>query len=214
MSELELVQHALQWRYAVKKFDPQKKIPSAHWTVLKESLRMAPSSYGLQPWKFIVVENSQLRQKLREVSWNQSQVTDCSHYVVLAFREKVDPEFIHKNMQKISSVRNVGLESLAGFEKAITGDLVLGPRSKDIAAWAQRQVYIAMGFLLHSAGILKIDSTPMEGLDPSAYDDILELKGTGWKTVAAVALGYRHAEDPFIQNKKVRFDEAEVFVTK
>jgi nitroreductase len=214
MSELELIQNALQWRYAVKKFDAERKIPAAHWAVLKDSLRMSPSSYGLQPWKFIVVENPELRQKLREVSWNQSQVTDCSHYVVLTYKEKVDAEFIHKNMQKIAAVRNIGVESLAGFEKAITGDIVLGPRSKEIATWAQRQVYIAMGFLLHTAGILKIDSTPMEGLDPSAYDDLLELKGSGWKTVAAVALGYRHAQDPFVQNKKVRFDENEVFVTK
>jgi nitroreductase len=134
--------------------------------------------------------------------------------VVLTYKEKVDAEFIHKNMQKIAAVRNIGVESLAGFEKAIIGDIVLGPRSKEIATWAQRQVYIAMGFLLHTAGILKIDSTPMEGLDPSAYDELLELKGSGWKTVAAVALGYRHAQDPFVQNKKVRFDEHEVFSTK
>ncbi|NBW80941.1 NAD(P)H-dependent oxidoreductase [bacterium] len=214
MSELDLVRSALHWRYAVKKFDAQKKIPADQWTVLKDSLRMSPSSYGLQPWQFVVVETPELRQKLREVSWNQSQVTDCSHYVVLTFREKVDPDFIRKNMQKIASVRGVAVESLAGFEKAITGDLILGPRSKELTAWAQRQVYIAMGFLLHTAGILKIDSTPMEGLDPAAYDELLGLKGSGWKTVAAVALGYRHAQDPFVQNKKVRFDENEVFVTK
>jgi nitroreductase len=213
MSQQEMISKALQWRYAVKKFDAQKKIPQSDWQILKDSLRMTPSSYGLQPWKFFVIENPELRQKLREVSWNQSQVTDCSHYVVLVYKEKVDADFIRTNMKKIADVRGIGIESLAGFEKAITGDLILGPRAHQIEAWAQRQVYIAMGFLLKTAALLKIDSTPMEGLDPAAYDSLLKLQGSGWKTVAAVALGYRHKEDPFLQNKKVRFDEHEVFVT-
>lgn len=214
MSHQEVVSKALNWRYAVKKFDAQKKINTTDWKILKDSLRLSPSSYGLQPWKFVIVENPQLRQKLREVSWNQSQVTDCSHYVVLTYREKVDTEFIRKNMEKIASVRGVSVESLAGFEKAIIGDIVKGPRSLTIESWAQRQVYIAMGFLLETAALLNIDSTPMEGLDAAAYDKLLEIDGSGWKTVAAVALGYRHSEDPFIQNKKVRFDENELFVTK
>jgi len=213
MSQQEIISQALQWRYAVKKFDAQKKIPASDWQVLKDSLRMSPSSYGLQPWKFFLVENPELRQKLREVSWNQSQVTDCSHYVVMAFKEKVDADFIRANMQKIADIRGVGLETLAGFEKAITGDLILGPRAAKIEAWAQRQVYIAMGFLLKTAALIRIDSTPMEGLDPAAYDKLLKIEGSGWKTVAAVALGYRHSEDPFLQNKKVRFDEREIFVT-
>lgn len=213
MSQSEMISKALQWRYAVKKFDAQKKIADSDWQLLKDSLRLTPSSYGLQPWKFFVIENPELRQKLREVSWNQSQVTDCSHYVVMAFREKVDADFIRTNMKKIAEVRGVGVESLAGFEKAITGDLLLGPRSAKLEAWAQRQVYIAMGFLLETAALLSIDSTPMEGLDPQAYDKLLKIEGSGWKTVAAVALGYRHSEDAFIGHKKVRFDENEIFVT-
>ncbi|MEN9808746.1 MAG: hypothetical protein RLZZ488_313 [Pseudomonadota bacterium] len=214
MNMQEIISGALDWRYAVKKFDSQRKIPARDWALLKDSLRLCPSSYGLQPWKFIVVENPDLRHKLRTVSWNQSQVTDCSHYVVLTYREKLDAEFVRKNMEKISQVRDVPLDSLAGFEKAIAGDLIHGPRSVTIEGWAQRQVYIAMGFLLESAALLQIDSTPMEGLDPAAYDKLLSIEGSGWKTVAAVALGYRHPEDPFLKNKKVRFDEAEVFVTK
>ena len=214
MSNNSLVQNALNWRYAVKKFDAHRKISAADWTTLKESLRLSPSSYGLQPWKFIVVENNDLRKQLKEVSWNQSQVTDCSHYVVLTYREKVDAEFIQTNMAKIAQVRGVNLDELKGFEKAITGDLIHGPRAKVIETWAQRQVYIAMGFLLETAALLGIDSTPMEGLDPAAYDTLLGLNNSGWKTVAAVALGYRHAEDPFQSNKKVRFDEAEIFEVK
>ncbi|MEN9529305.1 MAG: hypothetical protein RI932_1178 [Pseudomonadota bacterium] len=211
MSMNETIKKTLNWRYAVKKFDATRKISSADWDVLKESLRLSPSSYGLQPWKFITVETPELRQKLRDVSWKQSQVTDCSHYVVLAYREKVDPEFIRKNMMKIAQVRQVPVESLAGFEKAIVSDIVEGPRSAMIEPWAQRQVYIAMGFLLETAALMGIDCTPMEGLDPNAYDTLLDLKGSGWKTVAAVALGYRHPEDPFLKLTKVRFDDSEVF---
>jgi nitroreductase len=207
----ETIKKALHWRYAVKKFDATRKITTSDWELLKESLRLSPSSYGLQPWKFISVETPELRQKLREVSWNQSQVTDCSHYVVFAYKEKVDAAFIRKNMLKIAQVRNVPVESLAGFEKAIISDIVEGPRAAVIEPWAQRQSYIAMGFLLETAALMGIDSTPMEGLDPLAYDALLGLKGSGWKTVAAVALGYRHSEDPFVKLTKVRFDDNEVF---
>jgi len=205
---------ALNWRYAVKKFNPELKISAEDWNVLKESLRMTPSSYGLQPWKFIQVENPELRAKLRSQSWNQSQVTDCSHFVVMAYKEKLDADYIRTNMKKIAQVRSVPVESLQGFEKAITADLIDGPRSQTIDTWAQRQVYIAMGFLLETAAILGIDSTPMEGLDANAYDELLNLKNSGWKTVAAVALGYRNADDPFIKLTKVRFDESEIFETR
>lgn len=213
METHSLIEKALQWRYAVKKFDSDRRISPEDWTLLKESMRLAPSSYGLQPWKFLVIENADLRKKLREVSWNQSQVTDCSHYVVMAYKEKVDKDFVRLNIEKIAQVRTTTVESLAGFEKAITSDLIDGPRSRVIESWAQRQVYIAMGFLLETAALIKIDATPMEGLDPSAYDSLLNLTGSGWKTVAAVALGYRHKEDPFINNIKVRFDENQIFET-
>ena len=86
----------LHWRYAVKKFDPSQKISEADWFVLEESLRLAPSSYGLQPWKFIVVQNPEIRATLTPVSWNQTQVQDCSHYVVFATLTKIEPAYIEK----------------------------------------------------------------------------------------------------------------------
>lgn len=214
MNNRNSVIDALHWRYAVKKFNAERKISHEDWNVLKESLRMTPSSYGLQPWKFILVETPDIRQKLRAVSWNQSQVTDCSHFVVMAYKEKLDREYIRTNMEQIAKVRSVSVESLQGFEKAITSDLIEGPRAQTIAAWAQRQVYIAMGFLLETAALIGVDSTPMEGLDANAYDEILKLTNSGWKTVAAVALGYRHDEDPFIKLTKVRFDEGEIFESR
>ena len=204
------IEEALDWRYAVKKFDAAKKISPSNWSILENSLVKSPSSYGLQPWKFLVVENTDLRARLREVSWGQSQVTDASHFVVLTYREKVDAKFIDSYIQQVAKVRGVALESLKGYADMMVGDLVNGPRAQTIQYWAQRQSYIAMGFLMETAALLKVDSCPMEGLDPAKYDEILKLNGTGWKSVAAVALGYRHTEDGLQHAKKVRFDREQV----
>jgi nitroreductase len=206
----DVVQQALQWRYAVKKFDAQKKISDKDWKTLENSLVLAPSSYGLQPWKFLVVQNPQIRQQLRDVSWGQSQVTDCSHYVVLVYKQKMDEAHIQKYIERIAEVRKIPVQSLDGFKNVMVGDVVKGPRAQVIESWAQRQTYIAMGFVMETAALLKVDACPMEGLDPNAYDTILKLTGTGWATIAAVALGYRHAEDSLQNAAKVRFDNQQV----
>ncbi|MFS4457813.1 NAD(P)H-dependent oxidoreductase [Bdellovibrio sp. HCB2-146] len=205
------IKEALEWRYAVKQFDKTKKITDQDWQSLTESLKLAPSSYGLQPWKFLVIENTEVREKLRAVSWNQSQVTDSSRYVVFTYKEKLDVDFVDNYLKRISQVRNVPVESLTGFRDMMIENLIKGPRSQTIDAWAQRQSYIAMGFLMETAALLKIDACPMEGLDTNAYDEILGLKGTGWKTGATVALGYRHPEDKYQLNKKVRFEDEALF---
>lgn len=210
----EEIINTLNWRYACKKFDPTKKINAQDWSVLKEALRLAPSSYGLQPYKFIIVENTEIRKKLRESSWGQSQVTDASHYVVLVAKEKMEVADVEKFIQKNSSVRGLPSENLKGYHDMMVGDLVKGPRSQIINWWAQRQAYITMGFALETAALLRIDTTPLEGLDPAAYDKILNLDGTGYKTVAAIAFGYRAGDDGYQNAKKVRLDENEIFITK
>jgi nitroreductase len=204
------VQSALEWRYAAKKFDPSKIISSEDWRVLEESLRLSPSSYGLQPWRFFVVQNPQIRQQLKVASWNQSQVTDASHYVVIAFQESVGEADIRKFMETTAMIRGVDVGSLERYRKVIEGDLLTGTRSKEISTWSQRQTYIAMGFVMLAAALLKIDSCPMEGIEADEYDRILGLKGTGFKTVAGVALGYRHAEDKYALSKKVRYPASEI----
>lgn len=205
---------SLNWRYAVKKFDANQKISATDWQALKESLRLSPSSYGLQPWKFIDVQNPELRRLLRAQSWNQSQVEEASRFVVLTFKEKMDPQHIDQFIQATAKQRQISAESLKGFADMMIGDLVTGPRSQVIDSWAQRQTYIAMGFLMLAAALLKIDSCPLEGLDANQYDELLGLKGTGYKTVAAVALGYRHTEDKYQNLTKVRFTEDVVFETR
>lgn len=200
----------LSWRYAVKRFDPNRKISSEQWNLLEQVLVDSPSSYGLQPWRFWVVENPSLREQLKAASWNQTQVTDASHYVVIAARETVSHEDIDRHLRRVAEVRSVPLESLAPYRAVIAGDVVEGPRAAGVAAWTQRQTYIAMGFLLLAAAELRIDTCPMEGLDPARYDEILGLKGSGYRTVAGVALGFRHAEDKYASAKKVRFPLTEV----
>jgi nitroreductase len=197
---------SLNWRYATKKFDPARKISDADWNTLAESLRLSPSSYGLQPWKFILVRDPKLREELRAVAWNQSQVTDASHFVVLTYHKSLGEGAIDKHLNRVSEVSGAPIAGLKGYRDMMLGDLVKGPRSQVIDAWSQRQVYIAMGFLMEAAALLKIDTCAMEGFDPSAFDRILKLEGTGYAAVAAVALGYRHADDGNAKMKKVRFE--------
>lgn len=197
------IQEALEWRYATKKFDANKKISTQDWKTLTESLALAPSSYGLQPWKFLVIENPEVREKLKPVSWGQTQVTDASHYVVFLAKDTVDEKFIQKYVERVAEVRGAPLEALDGYKNMMIENIVKAPEEKT-RQWAKRQTYIALGFVLETAALLKVDATPMEGFDPEAYDKILGLEGTGWKSVVSVALGYRHAEDGFQAMKKVR----------
>lgn len=204
----------MSWRYACKKFDPSKKIREADWNILAESLRTSASSYGLQPWKFIVVQNPDLRKQLLPLSWGQTPVTDASHFIVLTYKEKMDEEHITKFIQQTAKVRGIDASSLDGYKNMMVGDLVKGPRSQVINWWAQRQVYIAMGSFLTTAAMMEIDSLPMEGLDPAGYDKVLNLEGSGYKTVAAIACGYRAEDDKYQHAKKVRFDANDVLIYK
>jgi nitroreductase len=210
--QLQEILEKLQWRYAVKKFDPSKKISEADWFVLEESLRLAPSSYGLQPWKFIVVQDPKIRAALTPVSWNQTQVEDCSHYVVLATLTKIEVAYVEKFVAKIAQVRELDVASLENYKNLMVSDLVNGPRSAIVQWWSQRQSYIAMGMLMETAALLDIDACPLEGIEPAAYDRILQLEGSGYAAVAAVALGYRSLEDKYQLLKKVRFDCDDVIV--
>lgn len=206
----EIIHQQLNWRYACKKFDSTKKIREADWNILAESLRLSASSYGLQPWKFIVVQDPEIRKQLLPLSWGQTPVTDSSHFVVITYKEKMDETHIDKFIAETAKIRGADKASLSGYKDMMMGDLVKGPRAQVINWWAQKQSYIAMGTLLTTAAMMEIDTLPMEGLDPAAYDKVLGLEGSGWKTVAAVACGYRSADDKYQFARKVRFDMTDV----
>jgi nitroreductase len=201
---------SLNWRYAVKKFDSTKKIDAATWKTVEDALILTPSSYGLQPWKFVVVTNKEVMQKLTPLSWGQKQVEDCSHLVVIAIKEKISESDINHYIQSMVEQRGAKPEDLEGLKKMMIGDLVKGPRSEMAFEWAARQAYIALGNLLTVSAVLGLDTCPMEGINPPKFDEVLELAGTGFKTVVACPVGYRAADDKYAQVKKIRFPNSEL----
>ena len=200
---------ALRWRYATKKFDPTRKIPAATWDAIEESLVLTPSSFGLQPWKFIVIQNPGLRANLAAESWGQPQVTEASHYLVLTARTDLNTTDIDAWMARMAEVQNAGPESQAMLKGMIEG-FAQAMSHEERHAWNIRQAYIALGQLMTSAALLGIDACPMEGISPAGYDHLLGLEGSGYATVVACALGYRAAGDKYAQIPKARFDRSQV----
>lgn len=202
----------LNWRYATKQFDPQRKISAADWATLEESLLLTPSSFGLQPWKFVVVTSAALREKLQPVSWGQGQITAASHVVVFTVKKNLGEADVESYLDRIAEVRGVSRESLAGFREMLIGSIIKGMDASARRAWATRQVYIALGNLLTNAAMLGLDACPMEGIQPDKYDEILGLDQEGLATVVVAAVGYRAAGDPYATLKKVRFPRDQVII--
>ncbi|MBD2035683.1 NAD(P)H-dependent oxidoreductase [Leptolyngbya sp. FACHB-321] len=195
----------LHWRYATKKFDSTKTITPDVWQALIESLVLAPSSFGLQPWKFFVVTNPETRQQLLEHSWGQTQVVEASHLVVLAFKKGLNTDDVDRFMQNMADVRQVPIENLQGFAKVINGFMAKPPYPLDIDEWSKRQVYIALGQFMTSAALLGIDTCPMEGFNPPKYDEILGLTEQGYASVVLCPAGYRAEDDKSASQAKVRY---------
>jgi nitroreductase len=206
MSTTQSLLDALNWRYATKVFDATKKIPAEVWDTLEKSLVLTPTSYGLQPYKFLVIQSPEVRAALLPQSWGQKQVVDCSHYVVFLARTDMKQADVDKLIARISAVRGVPAESMTPYWNMMVKDVVNGPRGKIAHEWATRQAYIALGNLMTCAAVLGVDACPMEGLVPAEYDKILKLEGTGYQTVVACALGYRDAFDKYATLAKVRYE--------
>ena len=204
---------ALLWRYATKAFDPNRKIPAATWNTLQEALVLSASSFGLQPYKFIVVNDPAMRAKLMPHAWGQRQVVDASHFVVFAGRAAMTEVEIDRFLSRIVEVRGGNREALAGYRQMMTGSL-LGEHMKPVIPhWAARQCYIALGNLLTSAALLGVDACPMEGFVPAEFNKILGLPAQGYAAVVCCAMGYRSAEDKYATIPKVRFPAAELITT-
>jgi nitroreductase len=202
----------LNWRYATKQFDPGRKISPEDWSALEEALVLTPSSFGLQPWRFIVVKDPATREKLVPVSWGQRQVADASHLLVFAVKKNLGEKEILEFIEYTAKVRGVKPESLAPYRDMMIGALVKGADAAGRRAWATRQVYLALGSFLNSAAMLGIDACPMEGFDPAKYDEILELDKHGLAAVVAATAGYRASEDRYASLKKVRFPKEAVLL--
>ncbi len=199
---------SLKWRYATKAFDATKTIPDETWQALEETLLWAPSSFGLQPWKFIVITDKAKREELQAHSWGQKQVTQCSHFVIFAAIQKVDEAHIDNYLSHSAKTTGAPLESLAGYRKVIVGSLKGGVIGSP--AWAAHQTYIALGNFMTAASLLKIDTCPMEGFLPAEYDKILGLPERGLASVVCCAAGYRCPTDKYATAPKVRFSPEQV----
>ena len=202
----------LNWRYATKKFDPTKKISVDDLEIIKESLRLVPSSYGLQPLKFLFIEDVNLRQQLKEKSFNQTQITDASHLLVICAQTKITEEYIDNYLERISQTRAVSTETISGFGTYMKKQ-ILPLKNEYIADWNAKQAYIALGHLLHTCASLRIDATPMEGFQKEAYDEILKLEQQGLQSILVCPMGYRSSEDMNQKLVKVRRSIIDLFET-
>lgn len=200
---------SLNWRYATKKFDSGKKLDDETLEKLLEALRLSASSFGLQPWKFIVVTDPEIKKQLPAVSWGQMQPQDCSHLVVICRIAELDEAFVDKFLNASATTRGVTVDSLASYSAMIKGFL---SNSKDKETWAAKQCYIALGTLLTAAAHLGVDACPMEGFDAAAYDKILGLEKQGCHSVVICPVGYRASDDKYAQAPKVRFQAEDVIV--
>ncbi|MEK6257231.1 MAG: NAD(P)H-dependent oxidoreductase [Planctomycetota bacterium] len=204
----ETVLRQLQWRHATKKFDATKAISADDWSTLEQTLVLTPSSYGLQPWKFVVITDPVTKAQLLPLSWGQRQVVDASHVVVFAIRQNLSEADIDKYLARIVEVRGGSIEALAGFRRMMVGDLLGG--AIDLNHWASLQAYIALGQFMATAAMVGIDTCPMEGIDPARYDEVLGLNELGYGTVVACVAGYRASDDKYASVAKVRFKAEDV----
>lgn len=206
----QTVLDALHWRYATKKFDPARLIPTPTWSALEQALMLSPSSFGLQPWKFLVITDPATRQRLVPISWGQTQPVDCSHFVVLAVRRGLGTAEVDRYIRRIVEVRGGTAEALTGYRNMMLGSLDKARAAGSLDTWQTHQVYIALGQFMTSAALMGVDTCPMEGIEPGSYDEVLGLRATGFSTVVACAAGYRAEDDRYAQLRKVRFEVSEV----
>ena len=202
----------LQWRYATKKFDPLKKVSDDDLAIIKKSLQLTPSSYGLQPLKFLIIENPKVREELVAASYNQKQVADASHLFILCAYNNLTEAHVKSYMELIAKTREIEEEKLVGFSEMIKNTSLKLEKEK-LEDWMRKQAYIVLGQLLHTCASLRIDSVPMEGFNPDEYDRILGLQAKNLHATLVCPIGYRSVEDNNQHLKKVRKNPSDLFET-
>lgn len=200
------------WRYATKKFDVTKKISNENLEILKEAIRLSTSSYGLQPYKVLIVENPEIRAQLQPVSWGQAQITEASHLFVFANIIDVQDIHIDEYISNIANTRELNIEDLKGYADFMKSKITPLETNKK-AIWTSKQTYLALANLMNAAAELKIDVTPMEGFEPKKYNEILGLNELGLNASLVATIGYRHEEDQTQYFTKVRKSNTELFTT-
>ncbi|OWW24488.1 NAD(P)H-dependent oxidoreductase [Zobellia sp. OII3] len=193
----------LKWRYATKKFNPSKKISDIDLERLKEAIQLSVSSYGLQLYKVLVIENQELRAQLKKASWDQSQITDASHLFVFCNYTDRSEKHIDDYIQTTAKTQGTSLDKLSAYSEFIKGSLSQKTYSEWIS-WSEKQTYLALSNLLMACAELKIDACPMEGFESDKYNEILGLKEKGLNAAVIAPVGFRSEEDHTQFRKKVR----------
>lgn len=201
-----------KWRYATKKFDASKKVSAEDLATIKEAIRLSASSYGLQPYKVLIIENPELRAQLQPASWGQSQIVDASHLLVFANITNLGETEIDEYINNVAATRSLPLDALQGYSDFMKSKITALPENiKNI--WTSKQTYLALGNLLNVAAELKIDVTPMEGFEPEKYNEILGLDKLNLNASLVATIGYRHEEDATQHYAKVRKSNEDLFLT-
>lgn len=210
-SNSQIITNALHFRSAVKSFDQNKPLEEEHLNTILESAILAPSAYGLQPFKIIHIKDESVRAKIREEGYNQAQITDAPELFVIAVRTDLNEQFISDFVALTAKERNLNVDDLKGFKDMMVGD-ILGRSEEGKSKWAHRQAYIALGFMLETSAILNVDAGPMEGFNPSSVDEILGLKKLNLESIGLLALGYRSEDDTWSKMPKVRASKEDFIV--
>lgn len=198
------------WRYATKQFDPSKKVSDQDLETLLEATRLSASSYGLQPYHIFVISDQETKEKLKPVSWNQSQITDASHLIVFANASDFGEELVDDFIENTSATRSIPSENLKGYSDFMKSKLVSLP-SETKSNWTAKQAYLAFGNLMQAAAELKIDTCPMEGFEADKYNEILGLSEKNLNATVVLTIGYRSEEDATQHLPKVRKSTEELF---
>ena len=205
----ENILKALNWRYATKIYDKEKKVSNEDLHTILESARLSPSTNGIEMWKFIVVENPELRAKLRVVSFDQPKVTDASHLIVIAYRTDSETNLARERLERTAKIQNQDISTLDGLKSSLEKTVAEKSADGTLESWIKAQTYIPLGIMMTTAALLEIDGGPMEGFQPEKVDELLNLKAQNLKSITMLALGYR-GEDPMSIRPKIRRDFNEV----
>jgi nitroreductase len=205
----EKIINALKWRYAVKIFNPNKKVSEDNINTILESARLSPSSNGIEMWKFLVIQNPGLRARLREASFDQPKVTDASHLVVITYRTDVALNATKERIERTAKTQNQNPSELDALKNMLDGSIAQKEKDGTLEAWVKAQAYIPLGIMIETAALLEVDGGPMEGFSSEKVDEILNLKEKNLKSVTMLALGYR-GDDPVAKYPKTRRDFKDV----
>lgn len=202
----------LNWRYATKSFDVRKKLDDNQVSLIFETLRLTPSSFGLQPWKFLAITESEIRAKLKPYAWNQPQITDASHLIVMCRKSDFTLADVDRYVNYMAEVEQDPVENYQFFRDMASGFVAHADKTF-LDNWQTKQVYIALGNLMTVCAIERIDACPIEGFEPEAFDRILNLKQKGIKSVVLCAIGFRASDDKYARKAKVRYPVKEIIET-